>query len=131
MRRTKVSMCKMASIKTAYGTRQVAEHKSACISNIMDAARKQKPIFRVVLFGSATSEACREDSDIDIALFGSASKGAMLKSAQYKTFLRDIRHFDKAQNYDMLYFNADQYDQMQGGFKDAIENGVILYERSQ
>lgn len=122
-------MCKMASIKTVYGIRQVAEHKSACISNIIEAAGKQTPIFRIVLFGSATGGACREDSDIDIALFGYEPKGAMLKSAQYKAFLRDIRHFDKTQSYDVLYFNVGQYSQMKGEFKDAIENGVVLYEK--
>ena len=122
-------MCRMAELKTANGTALVAAHKADCVSNIVSLAKNTADVSRIILFGSATGNRCRKNSDIDIAVLGRTSKAKMLKSKAYKEFVRDIRHFNKIQNYDILYFSRSQFDKMLGGIKDEINNGVVIYDR--
>ena len=122
-------MCQMTNFKTSHGTYRVAKHKSRCLANIVSLANNQDFISRVILFGSATTNKCGKESDIDIAVFGDVSKNKMLKSKKYKALLSDIRNFDKEQSYDVLYFAQSDYNRMSGGIKESIEQGLVLFQR--
>lgn len=119
-------MCKL--IKLANG-QFVADIKHKYIENIIEQAAKCKSINRIMLFGSALEERCKDTSDIDIAVFGNTSKSKCYKSKEYKDFVRSILLYgnDFLQNYDILYFrDGEKYDDVI--IKD-IENGAEIYRR--
>ena len=122
-------MCEMTNIKTAYGVNQVASHKKDCVSNIINSAHSNDIISKIVLFGSVTRKDCRIQSDIDLAIFGTYSRSKMLKSKQYREFLAKIRHFNKKQSYDILYFESEQYPKVQSSIREEIDKGIVLYDR--
>ena len=96
-------MCRVTPMDI--GSRQicVAEIKQKYIQNIIDAARECDLIDRVVLFGSSLQERCRENSDIDIAVFGNQPRSRALTSKKYERFARQLYAFDNhAQAYDIL-----------------------------
>ena len=85
-------------------------------------------IDRVILFGSSIIERCKESSDIDIAVFGSASKGKALTSKSYREFAGQLYAFDDYnQGYDILYFKSGK--DYAGGIMDDIESGEVIYAR--
>ena len=121
-------MAKMTRIKTNIGTARVASVKEKHILNIADAAQKCDYIDKIILFGSCINHRCREDSDIDIAVFGNQSKGRCLTSQKYEAFLRQIFAFDHfSQAYDILYFKTG--DKKKSDIMYEIEDGEILYVR--
>ena len=73
-------------------------------------------------------ERCKESSDIDIAVFGSASKGKALTSKSYKEFAGQLYAFDDyCQGYDILYFKTGT--QNIGNIMNDIKNGEVIYAR--
>ena len=119
-------MC--ALIELADG-KYVAEIKHKYIENIIKQAASCKNIKRIMLFGSALEERCRESSDIDIAVFGDYPKGKYLKSKEFRDFQRALFLYGDAfgQDYDILYFrDGVEYDD--AIIKD-IENGAEIYRR--
>ena len=122
-------MCELSRIKTANGMQMVAAQKKDCVINIIDVAQDQEDISQIVLFGSAATNKCRKDSDIDLVIVGDISKTKMLRSKAYKEFLRKVRHFNKNQSYDIFYFDKKQYDNMSGIIKDEINKGITLFNR--
>ena len=107
----------------------MAAQKKDCVINIIDAAQDHEDISQIVLFGSATTNKCKKDSDIDLVVIGDISKTKMLKSRGYKEFLRKVRHFNKNQSYDIFYFDKKQYEKMSGNIKDEINKGITLFSR--
>ena len=122
-------MCEMTTIKTAYGINQVAAHKKDCVANVIDAARSSDIISKIVLFGSTTRKDCKKQSDIDLAVFGESTRAKMLRSKQYKDFLTKIRHFNKIQSYDILYFESEKYQGIQTAIREEIDKGIVLYDK--
>ena len=121
-------MCKVVNMKIGDRDIRVADIKKKYISNIVDAAEKCSYIDRVILFGSSTMERCRESSDIDIAVFGSASKGKALTSKSYREFAGQLYAFDNYnQSYDILYFKSG--NNYAGGIMNDIESGEVIYAR--
>lgn len=119
-------MC--ALIELADG-KYVAEIKHKYIENIIKQAANCKNIRRIMLFGSALEERCKESSDIDIVVFGDYPKGKYLKSKEFKDFQRALFLYGDAfeQDYDILYFrDGVEYDD--AIIKD-IENGAEIYRR--
>ena len=121
-------MCKIINIKIGNRIIKVADIKEKYIYNIADAAKKCRYIDRIVLFGSSTMERCKESSDIDIAVFGSASKGKALTSKSYRYFAGQLYEFDDYnQSYDILYFKSGKaYNE---SIMSDIENGEVIYVR--
>ena len=121
-----IIMCKLVKIKVGDQNIMVADIKEKYIYNIADAAQKCRYIDKIVLFGSSTMDRCKETSDIDIAVFGSASKGKALTSKSYKDFAGQLYSFDDYnQGYDILYFKSGKnYTE---SIMNDIEKGEVIY----
>ena len=121
-------MCKVMEMTIGNRTIHVADIKQKYISNIVDAARKCDLIDQIMLFGSSIDERCTEDSDIDLAIFGSKEKYQAYRSRSYDDFVRQIYEYDLDQNYDLLYFTTGK--KRLGGIHDSIEKGELIYARN-
>ena len=121
-----IIMCKLVKIKVGDQNIMVADIKEKYIYNIADATQKCRYIDKIVLFGSSTMDRCKETSDIDIAVFGSASKGKALTSKSYKDFAGQLYSFDDYnQGYDILYFKSGKnYTE---SIMNDIEKGEVIY----
>ena len=121
-------MCKVTAYTINGRTIRMADIKQKYIPNIIDAAQKCDYIDKIILFGSSLEERCREDSDIDLAVFGNQPSGKCLTSAKYRKFARQLSTYDDfRQNYDLLYFKTGK------SYKDMIMKhimeGETLYEK--
>ena len=99
-------MCKIVTFKIGDKIINAADIKKSYIENIAEKAKGCNLIDKVVLFGSATSENCTKESDIDIAVFGRQSESRTLRSQSYKNFVRELFKYDYSQDYDILYFDS-------------------------
>lgn len=122
-------MCTLADIQTYNNnTAKVADIKKDYILNIIAACNSCTAIKKVVLFGSSTSENCKQSSDIDIAVFGNKTKAQIFKSKSYRNFINKICSFGHLQDYDILYFQTNKQDDT--AILSDIANGITLFERS-
>lgn len=122
-------MCQLVDVKIMDRKVHVAAIKQKYVQNIADAAQECDYIDRIILFGSSTREDCREDSDIDIAVFGNVAKGKCLTSKKYENFLKQIYSYDDfSQSYDVLYFKTGSTKKSL--IMDNISNGEVLYARN-
>ena len=121
-------MSKMISLSTNGKTVRVAEIKKEYIKNIIKCAEQCREISRIMLFGSSIENRCKENSDVDIAVFGDIPKGAMYKRKSYNRFLDNIYSFDLKQDYDVLYFTNE--NKKNPSILSEVEKGVLLYERA-
>ena len=121
-------MCKVVKMKIGDRTIRVADIKKKYIENIVDAAKECDYIDRVVLFGSSIESRCKEDSDIDLAVFGNVCMSRCLTSKKYKRFVDKIYSFDNYwQSYDMLYFRTGVRDK--SPILNDISEGEVIYVR--
>ena len=121
-------MCRVKTTTIQDTTFNVAEIKEKYIRNVIDAASQCDLIDRIVLFGSSTSNKCKNDSDIDLAIFGSETEYKALRSKKYDRFTSQIYSFDDSgQSYDLLYFVTGK--QYKGLIMNDIENGELIYAR--
>ena len=121
-------MCKVKIMNIGDREIRVADLKQKYIYNIIDAAEKCDLIDRIVLFGSGIEERCREESDIDLAVFGNLSRTKALSSKKYERFARQLYSFDDHQQaYDILYFKNGKNENSL--ILDNVRNGEIIYER--
>ena len=121
-------MCKVIETTVDDRTIKVADIKEKYMQNIADAARECDYIDKVVLFGSSLEEYCKEDSDIDIAVFGNVCMSRCLKSKKYLRFVGRLSRFDNLlQRYDVLYFRSGVRDK--SPILNEIEKGEVLYVR--
>lgn len=119
-------MCKMKQLEKDVF---VADIKYDYILNIISQAEKCNGIDKIVLFGSSIGDDCKEESDIDIAVFGKKSKTSYLKSKEFKEFHRNVFMYksSEGQDYDILYFvNEKEY---RDSIMRDIENGIPIYRR--
>ena len=120
-------MCRVVPMNVGSHDIHVAEIKQKYIMNIIDAASKCDLIDRVVLFGSSLQERCKENSDIDIAVFGKQPRARALSSPKYERFARQLYTFDDhAQAYDILYFRSNSADS--SPILNEISKGEVLYD---
>jgi predicted nucleotidyltransferase len=106
----------------------MADIKQRYIPNIIEAARKCEYIDKVVLFGSSLEDRCKEQSDIDLAVFGNLPRGKCLVSKKFREFYRQLILFDDLnQAYDVLYFKTGKKDTSL--IMQEIESGEVLYEK--
>lgn len=121
-------MCRVVKMKIGDRNIRVAEIKKKYIRNIVDAASQCDFIDRIVLFGSSVRDSCKEESDIDLAIFGNQTEYRALRSKKYDRFTSQIYSFDDSgQSYDLLYFVSGK--QYRGLIMDDIENGELIYAR--
>ena len=74
-------MCKLVAIENSKHEKiNVADIKKDYILNIIKSCSLCEKIQKVILFGSSIGAHCREESDIDVAVFGSDTKGKIFKS---------------------------------------------------
>lgn len=119
-------MCKIVTLKLKDRNIKVADIKKECVRNIINAANYCRYIDLIILFGSALEERCSDQSDVDIAVFGSLPKGRCLTSKEYKDFTRKLYRFNNyAQTYDILYFKTGSTDK--SSIRQEIEKGEVIY----
>ena len=121
-------MCKVTEMKVGNHIVKVADIKTKYMQNIADAAADCDYIDKIILFGSVISNTCKESSDIDLAVFGTKSKGKTLTSAGYRRFLDRLSSFgDFNQTYDVLYFKIGANNHSL--IMSDIEKGEVLYAK--
>ena len=121
-------MCAVTDYEIDGRTIHMADIKQKYIGNIINAAKRCDYIDRIILFGSSLEERCRNDSDIDLAIFGNQPEGKCLASAKYREFARQLSSYDDFnQNYDLMYFKTGK--KYPGKIMDHIMEGETLYER--
>ncbi len=120
-------MCKVTTMTVDNRQIHVADIKQKYIENIINAASECDYIDRVILFGSALESRCKEESDIDLAVFGNVSRGKCLTSKKYEEFLKKVYSYnDFEQAYDILYFKTGQSNN--SAIMEDISKGEVLYE---
>ena len=75
-------MCRLVDVALPDRVVRVADVKRKYVPVIYEAAKNCPIIERVVLFGSATEERCRKESDMDLAVFGNLPKAKGLTSPE-------------------------------------------------
>ena len=120
-------MCQLVSLNVNGKTISVASIKIEYIKTIIDNISRCDLIDKVVLFGSSLEERCTENSDIDIAIFGTKTKSKMFSSKSYKDYIYSVTSFGEVQDYDILYFDSTKNND--SSIMKDIENGAVLYER--
>ena len=120
-----MSMCRLVPYKDG---RSVADIKLDHINNISEQAKKTRHIDRIMLFGSSLEARCTEKSDIDIAVFGSRSKGRYINSKEFRDFKSNLFRFDWDQEYDVLYFRENT--ECRDPIMMDISQGVEIYRRA-
>lgn len=116
-------MCKLVP----YMNGKVADIKLQHIENITRQAANCKNIHRIMLFGSAIEDRCKEQSDIDIAVFGAKTRSNYLDSKEFHTFKTNLFRFDWNQEYDVIYYR--DVVGLNDSFMKEIERGVEIYRR--
>ncbi|SEA35530.1 Nucleotidyltransferase domain-containing protein [Oribacterium sp. KHPX15] len=122
-----LDMCKLITKRIKNRNIHIADIKEDYIDNIISSADLCDQINRIILFGSAAEDRCTEQSDIDIAVFGSQTKSRMYASKGYKAFIQAVVSYGGAQDYDILYF--DDRKTYSGGIMSDIQKGEVLYSR--
>ncbi|MCM1134925.1 MAG: nucleotidyltransferase domain-containing protein [Clostridium sp.] len=126
----------MVNIKTNFNTEiKVADIKKDVIENIIEAAGACAKICRIILFGSAIESRCTEDSDIDMLVICDVTRSKLYKDKGYREFLKRLHDKDGyEQLYDVICIdNEEKLYQNKNAtrlFRNAIENGKVLYERN-
>ena len=120
-------MCRVIETTVDDRTIRVADIKEKYMQNIADSARECDYIDRVVLFGSGITEQCREDSDIDLAVFGNQPETKCLRAKSYIKFANDLSKDDRYQRYDVLYFKTGTKNN--SVIMNDINNGEVLFVR--
>ena len=121
-------MCKVTAYNANGHTIYMADIKQKYIENIIDAAHKCNAIDKVILFGSALENRCREESHIDLAVFGSQPKGKCLTSKGFKQFYDQLIQYDNMhQSYDVLYFRTGA--NINSPIMREIAGGEVIYEK--
>ena len=120
-------MCNLVNMQSGTGeTIRVADIKKKYIENIIANVHLCKYIEKIVLFGSSIREDCTDESDIDIAVFGTVTKRRCLTSASWRKFINSLYDFDFSQHYDVLYFKSSSPNNSR--IMEDIKKGTVLYE---
>lgn len=124
-------MCHIITAKNNKGQDfKVADIKLDYVMNIIEQASNCDAIDKIYLFGSSKEERCKEDSDVDIAVFGNVTKSRMYKHAGYRKFRNGIYSFIKNgtfQDYDILYFKTGTSDTSE--ILHDVLAGELIYNR--
>lgn len=121
-------MCRLVEIETSFGTTcKVADIKAGYIKNILRSACACRAIEKIILFGSAITEECTDNSDIDIAVFGNDREMRVLRSREYRDFTSKIYSYGAFQDYDILYFELNK--EQKSNIMSDINQGTVIYRK--
>lgn len=97
---------------------QINWRKKDMVAQCIQIAREEKNIKRMIIFGSSVTDACRDDSDIDICL---DMRSSLISSETCQTLARMTKACGL--NCDILF-----YPEVKGRLKEEIDNkGVTVY----
>ena len=115
-----LNMCRLVMYKNG---QYIADIKYNYIENIAKQAEKCRNISKIILFGSSIEERCTDESDIDIAVFGSLSKSKYLRLKEFKMFQDELFMYDLNQGTEI--YRSGRYDI---GFSIRIDSLKKTYE---
>lgn len=121
-------MCKLVTVKLNNNNIRVADIKVKAIDNFIDKISYLKGIERAVLFGSALEERCTEESDIDVALFGTMTENEFFVNGATGKFKRELaKGIGLKEVYDILYFKNDAINADSMIMNEIREKGKEIY----
>ena len=126
-------MAKLVDLEVYGQIYQVADIKKDYIMNIMQSAKLCPGISKIYLFGSCLEERCREESDVDITVFGDLTDSRMLHRSHYRNFSMAVvgniqKEMGEIQDYDILYYHK-KYENYDNLFFENVRNGIVIYDR--
>jgi len=91
-------------------------------------------IDQIVLFGSALSDSCKEDSDIDVVVISKAGVSKLSQNKRYRAYWNMIYGIDDFKTeFDVLYFSSyeDILKKKETAMicKEIAEKGKIIYTK--
>ena len=122
-------MCRLVPFKTNIGTEVlVADIKLDFIKGLVESAKNVSSIEKIVLFGSSLRTDCREDSDVDFAIYANEDENSWLLSKDSELFVNDMSgSVNYFQDYDMVYRDTSKvYSSL---LNNEILRGEVIYER--
>lgn len=120
-------MCRLVPFKTNIGTEVlVADIKLDFIRGLVESAKNVSSIEKVVLFGSSLRTDCREDSDVDFAVYVNEDENSWLLGKDSELFVNGLSNsVDYFQDYDMVYRDTSKnYNSL---LNDEIVRGDVIY----
>ena len=96
-----------------YSMNYIHPWKQPAVKRIIDSVKDIEDLKCIVVFGSALERRCRQDSDIDIVIFGDSERKAI--------FPLDI-------DVDVLY--EDTIDRGSVLWKEIYDKGVVVYAKN-
>lgn len=122
-----MSMCKLVNLQLKNGTTiKVAEHKAKKIKQYISVFPLLKSVDRVILFGSAITEQCTEQSDVDLCFLYKDKN-------QYREDMAELYYeiMPESIEDDAMCVDCDWFDHtkmMTGAMKAAAKEGVVIYD---
>lgn len=125
----KVNMCKLKALLLQNGkTIQVADHKWNHIRRYLQELPKLKSVQQVILFGSAITEDCTEQSDVDLCFLYDNKKEYWEDIAKLNFELMPESASDDALCADQSWYETTNC--LTGAWKDVRRKGVTIYDRN-
>lgn len=121
-------MCKLVRLQLENGTFvQVAENKAERIKRYISVFPLMKSVSRVILFGSAITERCTEQSDVDLCFLYRDKK-------QYREDMAELYYdiMPESTEDDAMCADHDWFENtnmLTGAMKVAAREGVVIYDR--
>ena len=120
-------MCKLVNLELKNGTYvKVAENKLERIKQYISAFPLLRSVNRVILFGSAITENCTDQSDVDLCFLYKDKQ-------QYREDMAELYYdiMPESTEDDALCANYDWFEttnMLTGAMKVAAKEGVVIYD---
>lgn len=120
-------MCKLVNMQLKNGTQiKVADNKAEHIRRYLSFFPLLKSISRVILFGSAITERCTEQSDVDLCFL-------YRDKNQYREDMAELYYelMPESTNDDAMCADIDWFEStntLTGAMKAAAREGVVIYD---
>ncbi len=122
-----IHMCKLVDLELQNGTTvKVAENKLGRIQRYLAVFPRLKSVKRVILFGSATTEKCTDQSDVDLCFLYRDKKQYREDMAELYYNIMPESTDDDAMCADYEWFEST--NMMTGAMKVAAREGVVIYD---
>jgi len=120
-------MCQLVNLQLKNGTIvKVAEHKVERLKKYMSVFPMLKSIKQVILFGSAITENCTEQSDVDLCFLYRDKKQYREDMAELYYNIMPESTDDDAMSADCEWFKTS--NMLTGAMKVAAREGVVIYD---
>lgn len=120
-------MCRLVNLELKNGTIvSVAENKAERIKRYISAFPLLKSINRVILFGSAITENCTDESDVDLCFLYKDKQ-------QYREDMAELYYdiMPESTEDDAMCASSDWFEStnmLTGAMKAAAREGVVIYD---